>query len=143
MSQEYKDPMRKNPTRLNNDQKYTIYTYAMENRCVFQNGEEMTFRVAPSQIAKELNLLRKVGVEINSHHVQEAVSMTISWQKRLMRLPSIPKEEIEHEKLKLDYAAIVKQLEVIKIQLAQEQAKATADGVASLKLSKIKAILAA
>lgn len=134
---------RKNPIRLSNDQKYQIYTYAIENRCVYQNGAETNFRVMPSQIANELNLLGHVGAIINAHHVKEAIEMTISWQKRLDRLPSVPKETAEIEKLKIDHIEILKQVEQYKVLLAQEKSKNVTENIAASKLQRIKAILAA
>lgn len=139
---EYKDPMKKNVVRLNHDQKYKVYMYAIENRCVYQNEVETTFRVAPSHIANELNMLKHIGEVINANHVKEAIEMTISWQKRLNKLPMVPKETLEIEKLKEDNLKTVKQVEELKLLLAQARELNKTEGLASSKLARIKAILA-
>ena len=111
---------RKSPVRLEDDEKYAVYKYVIENHCVIQNGETFSFRVQPSQIANEMNILGLIRI-INQHHVKEAVDKVISWQKRLNKIPVVPKETVEVDMLKVENAK--KTRELVEAQTALENCK--------------------
>lgn len=110
---------RKSPVRLNDHQKYTIYKYVIENRCVSQNGEDYSFRVERKRVAQEMNLLKILSVPINAHHISDAVEKVINWQKLLDKIPAVPQETVEMEMLKIDNSRKAKEIEELKLKLEQ------------------------
>lgn len=134
MNKEY-PTTRKSPVRLNDEQKYAVYTYAIENGCVYQKGEDITIRVEPSLVAKEINQDKILEVIINGHHVTEALSRVINWQKRLKLLPVMPIETVQMDMLKIEMSK--KDKELAALDDLQKRLAKYMD-----KLSKIQSILA-
>lgn len=111
---EYKDPMRKSPTKLNGDQEYAIYKYAVESQSLLQNEDSTAFRVKVEQVAKEVNNLKLVGIAVNAHHVRKSVERVVAWQKRLGKLPIVPLETVELEQLKITKTKQIREIEELK-----------------------------
>jgi hypothetical protein len=134
---------RKAITRLTDDEKYSVYKYVIENRCVIQNGEEFQFRVQMAQIAKEINIL-KVVRPITHVHVKNSVDEVIGWQKRLNKIPVVPKETVEMDKLIIHNNRLTRENAELKNELEQlQKAALKSSSDAEMKLNRIKSILGA
>jgi hypothetical protein len=130
-------------TRLTDDEKYAVYKYVIENRCVIQNGEVLEYRVTQVQISKEINLL-KIVRPITHVHVKNSMEEVVGWQKRLDKIPVVPKETVELDKLHIDKNRLVRECEELKIKIEQlEKAALKRSSDAETKLNRIKSILAA
>lgn len=128
---------------LSDEEKYEIYKYAIENRCLFQNNENFEYRVSATQIARELCTLGKV-TNITSHHVQESIKKVINWQKILDKLPAVPQETVELDQLKIKNTRAVREIEELKAKIENlEKNLSKQNNDASEKLKRIKAIISA
>ena len=135
---------RKTTVRLNEDQKYQVYKYAIEHHSVRQTEENFEFRVPAAVIATEINDLMLFEVKINGPHVSDAVTRSISWQKRLDKIPVTPKKTVEMDMLQIENTKLQNEIASLKLKLDQAGA-GNALTVKHLqeKFQRIKAILVA
>ncbi len=144
---------RKSPTRLSADEKYQVYKFCLENHALKFDEGELTFWAEPHKIAKEINLLKldcMNGKIITSQHVKDSVDYTIGWMTRLDKLPEIPVEIEELNRLKSERIEVIKELENLRLkvdhqnntirQAANEIEKLKKNG-AEQKLARIRAIV--
>ena len=111
--------------RLSDEQRYQVYKYVIENRCVAQNGENYEFRVQNTIIAREINILGFLGVPIQPPTVKDCVEKVIFWQRTLNKLPVVPKETVEMDKLSIRNTQLTRQVEELKLQVSTLQSQLT------------------
>lgn len=132
---------RKSPVRLTADQEYTIYKYCVEHNCLKQADDMFSFRVTPTEVAKEINLgYSKIaeGKAISAYHIRSAVESVIGWQTRLQKIPTAPIETVEIEQLKEAKIKLVKEVEEYKLLHSQECAKTKKLAEEVSRLAQIK-----
>lgn len=101
---------RKNPIRLNNKEKWAIAKFCLENRNILQDPTKANlsyiWRVNAIHTAKEINLNseRIVARTINDHHVRDAVNFYIEICQLTDKMPQIPAETVEMDRLGVEIA---------------------------------------
>lgn len=115
--------MKKPSVRLSHEENYIVYTYALENKALYQNGEETTFRVPMDKIAKEINMLGKLPATkvITAHHIKTSVETVLAWEKILNKLPVLPVDIDEIDKINQRYNNKVKEIEELKLMISTQQ----------------------
>lgn len=139
----------KSPVRLNGDQEYAIYKYAIENHCLYQEGDITEYRVNLEKIAREINLLKIINATINGHHIKVSIEKVVAWQKRLDKLPAVPMETVELDQLKIFKTKATREIEELKMAIENQRkeierlTKLGAHNVDDLryKIDRLKAIL--